>query len=93
MFRSIATYSIGAMTIAGIFAGLTLFLTSAAPEAKADFQVGLSQMSNPKGDRLSTLSEGPPCSSQGWPYYERACQFDLRQPASAARSVRVVAFR
>jgi len=79
------------VTAAGIFAGLTLFLTSAAPEAKADFQVGLPQMSDTKGDRLSTLA-GPSCL-QGWPYYARACQFDLRQPGSAARSVRVVAFR
>lgn len=78
MFKPIARMA-AAATVAGLF----VFLTSAAPESNvADAKQALSQD-----------AKGTACSRHGWPEFEPSCQFDLRKPASAARSVRVLGVR
>ena len=83
-----------AIAAAGLVAGLAVFFTSVAPEAKAEIAVknGSNQPSC-KGDRLPLLSTGVACSSRVWPNYDRACQFDLRSSDKDARTVRVIALR
>lgn len=94
MFRSVVTKSITAVTAAGLVAGLLVFLTSVAPEAKAEAQppTPLSQLVA-KDDRATTLVMGAACSSRSWPHYDQGCQFDLRAPSHPARTVRVIALR
>jgi hypothetical protein len=84
MFSSLPTLSI-AVVAAALAAGLAVFFTSAVPEASAAPLT--------KGDRLSIAASGTACSSQGWPNFEKECQFDLRQPANQARIVRIVGAR
>jgi len=37
--------------------------------------------------------KGNGCSVHGWPNFEPKCQFDLREPAAEARTIRVIALR
>ena len=85
---------IGAIAAAGLVAGVAVFLTSVAPEAKAEAALkdGVHQPSA-KGDRLPLLSTGAACSSRAWPNYDRGCQFDLRSSANDGRMVRIIALR
>jgi hypothetical protein len=94
MFKSIIAIAITAIATAGLMAGLVTLLTSVVPEAKAETQV-MDALHQPhaKSDRLPVLPKGAACSSRGWPYYERSCQFDLRKPPDEARTVRVIALR
>ncbi len=86
--------SVTAMAAAALLAGLAALFASIAPEARAETPVEASlHASYAKADRLPALEMGAACSSHGWPYYEQACQFDLRRPAHEARAVRVIALR
>lgn len=85
MFPSVSALSIAAIAAAAVAAGLVIFLTSGVPEASAAPLA--------KADRLIVVATGTACSSQGWPNFEKKCQFDLRQPANAARIVRIVGAR
>jgi hypothetical protein len=95
MLKSIIAKSITAVASAGFGAAVVVALTSGAPEAKADTSLLLApqHQSSAKSDRIPTLLKGAACSSRGWPHYEARCQSDLRQPASEARPVRVIALR
>lgn len=93
MFNSAAATSITAITAAALVAGLGVFFTSAVPQARAEPQFDTGDRALPKGDRLPVPATGTGCSSLGWPRYEQKCQFDLRQPANAARTVRIIALR
>ena len=94
MFKSVTAKSITAVAAAALIAGLAVFLTSTAPEAKAEPQVqGALHQPQAKGDRLPALVKGAACSSHGWPHYEQSCKFDLRRPTNEARTVRVIALR
>jgi hypothetical protein len=94
MFRSITVKLISATGAAALMAGLVISLTSTAPDAKAAPAVaGALHQAHPKGDRLSVLVRGAPCSLRSWPYYDQNCRFDLRRPANEAPTVRVLAFR
>jgi hypothetical protein len=99
MFKSIADQSITAVMAAALLAavlvaGLAVFLTAVAPAAKAGSPVKRAvHEPHAKGDRLPALAKGTACSSRGWPHYEQSCQFDMRRPATDARSVRVIALR
>ena len=62
------------------------------PEARAESRLEAAQ-SLAKGDRLQPLAMATECSLQGWPYYEQSCQFDLRNPAQQARTIRIIALR
>lgn len=83
MFPSVSALSI--VAAAAVAAGLVVFLTSGVLEANAAPLT--------KADRLTVVATGTACSSQGWPNFEKKCQFDLRQPANAARIVRIVGAR
>ena len=81
------------MAAAAIIAGLIVFATSAAPKAKVSEDARPLPQATGKGDRLPLHKKGAACSKQGWPDFERSCQFDLRNPADEARKVRVIAMR
>jgi hypothetical protein len=85
---------IGAVAAATLIAGVAVFFTSIAPDAKAEAALndGVHQP-GAKGDRLPLLSTGAACSSRAWPNYDRACQFDVRSSAEDARTVRIIALR
>ena len=75
------------VTFAAAIAGLFVFATAAAP--KANTSVDTLSRDSTKGDRLHV----PACSKYGWPNFEPRCQFDIRNPESEARTVRVIALR
>ncbi len=94
MFKSITAQSITAIAAAAAVAGLAVFLTSVAPEAKAEPRVKVAvHQHHAKGNRLVVVARGTACSLRGWPNYEQSCQFDLRRPANEARTVRIIALR
>ena len=47
----------------------------------------------PKPDRHRVPIRGAACSLRGWPDFEPKCQFDVREAAGDARTVRVIALR
>ena len=79
------------MAAAAAIAGLFVFATAAVPQASAS--VDTPPQASVKGDRLPLHVRGAACSRNGWPDFERRCQFDFRNPASEARTVRVIALR
>jgi hypothetical protein len=86
--------SVVSIAAAVLLLGLPFLFASVAPEARAATQVeGSLHQPDAKGDRLPAPVVGAACSSQGWPNYEQSCQFDLRRPAHAARTVRIIAQR
>jgi hypothetical protein len=46
-----------------------------------------------KADHVRVPLKGAACSLHGWPNFEPKCQFDVRESASKARSIRVIALR
>ena len=95
MSKSVSVKSItAAATAAAFLAGLALFLTSIAPEAKAGSEVG-EALPRPlaKSDSAFPSVKGAACSERSWPYYAPSCQFDLRRPADAVPTIRVIALR
>jgi len=94
MFRFFTAPTVTAVAVAAFVAGLAVFLTSGAPEAKAESLVkpALHQAS-PKNGHLRAFVTEAACSSRGWPHYEQRCLFDLRRPANKARAARVIALR
>ena len=103
MFKSFTAKSIAPIAASALVAGLAVFssfvvatvlLSSVAPEAKAGPQIAAGlHVPHSKADRLPVLAKGAACSTLGWPHYEQNCQFDLRMPATEARTVRVIALR
>jgi hypothetical protein len=89
MFRVITAQSISAGAAAALVGSVAAFLAPIAPDARADMRVGAAA-SHVKGDRLPARTTGAACSSQSWPNYDVACQFDLRRSADDVRNVRVV---
>lgn len=85
--------------MAGLVAGAVALFAPAGPQAMAETVVAQPAVADNlhqaavKGDRFHALASGAACSSRGWPYYEQACQFDLRGPAASARMIRVIAIR
>ena len=94
MFKSLAARFITAVAAAALVAGVTVFLTPAAPDARAELKVQ-STVNPPlaKDDHLPVRVTGPACSLRGWPHYEQSCLFDSRHPADEMRKVRVIALR
>jgi hypothetical protein len=92
MFRVVTTQSISAVTAAALVGGFAAFLTPIAPVARADAAIGAAALhgAHVKADRLPARVTGAGCSSQSWPSYDVACQFDLRRSADDVRKVRVV---
>jgi hypothetical protein len=92
MLKSVSGRSIASLVAAGVVAGLAGFMVSLRPEttAAAEIKAPLHQPLV-KGDRLNSRETGASCSLRGWPHYEQSCLFDLKSPADAARTVRVIA--
>jgi len=81
------------MAAAAVIAGLVVFATSVTPKANVPDVDRTPPQSFAKTDRLPVSVWGTACSQRGWPNFEQICQFDLRRPANAARTVRVIALR
>jgi hypothetical protein len=86
------------MTAAVLVAGVIAFAITAAPAAH-DHAVNphAAKQAPPqpyaKADRLRVPARGMACSLHGWPDFEPKCQFDVREAAGDARTVRVIALR
>lgn len=78
-----------------LVAGAIAFAITAAPAA-SDFAL-TPEAKQPsivaKADRLRVPVKGTACSAYAWPNFEPKCQFDMREPAGEARTVRVIALR
>jgi hypothetical protein len=94
MFKSIRTplattrAPIITAIVVATFAGALAVLLPGLPDAKAGPQAKAAAVSQarPKADRLPILPGGAACSANG----QRACQFDMRQPANEMRTARIV---
>jgi hypothetical protein len=92
MLKRIITNTLGAVALAAMLAGLTVVLTSVAPQASAEPQI-MGHLPVAKSGRLAARITGAACSSAAWPNYDRTCQFDRRQAADDVRTVRIIALR
>ena len=85
------------MAAAALVAGAIAFAITVAPAAndhrgKPDHETNQAH-AFAKADRLRVPVKGAACSQHGWPNYETKCQFDGRERAGKARTVRVIALR
>ena len=85
------------MAAAAVVAGAIALAITAAPTA-VEHEAKQGQDANrpqtvAKAARLRVPVKGAACSVHGWPDFEPKCQFDLREPAGEARTVRVIALR
>ena len=78
---------------AALVAGVIALAVTAAPAANDGAAKPTLPQPLAKADRLHVPVKGPACSMYGWPNVEPKCQFDLREPAGEARTVRVIALR
>lgn len=82
------------MAAATVVAGAIAFAITAAPAAKAAAsQVTAPTLLSGMADRFRVPVRGALCSQHGWPNFEPKCQFDSREPAHEARTVRIIALR
>ena len=81
------------MAAAALVAGVIAFAITAAPAANDGAAKSTLPQPFAKADRLHVPVKGHACSKHGWPNVEPKCQFDLREPAGVARTVRVIALR
>ena len=92
MVKFLSAQFISAAAAAALVASLAAFFTPVASQARAESQGEATAVQRPhlKGNRLPQLVTGRACSSNSWPNYDRACQFDLRRSADDVRAVRIV---
>jgi hypothetical protein len=92
MFEPITRIAAGVLV-----AGAIAFAITAAPAANdhrtVQAQDAKQVQLTGKADRLRVPDKGTACSVHGWPDFEPKCQFDIREPAGKARTVRVIALR
>jgi hypothetical protein len=85
------------VVVATLVAGTVALVIAIAPAAKGHEPMRVQEAKqaqiSARSDQLRVPLRGSACSLHGWPNFERQCQFDLREPASAARTVRVIALR
>lgn len=74
-----------------LVAGVIAFAITVAPAANDGAAKPTQLLPLAKADRLHVPVKGTACSKHGWPNIEPRCQFDLREPAGEARTVRVIA--
>lgn len=82
---------------ATLVAGAIAFAITAAPAAN-DAAVTQAQDAKQiqtitRADRLRVPVKGTACSANAWPNFEPKCQFDIRETAVEARTVRVIVLR
>lgn len=85
------------MATAAFVAGVIAFAITFAPAANS-LEAQQSQDTKQvaplaKADRLVVPLKGSACSLHGWPNFEPKCQFDFRESAGTARTIRVIALR
>lgn len=82
---------------ATLVAGAIAFAITAAPAANeapvTQVQATKQQETIARADRLRVPVKGTACSAHAWPNFEPKCQFDIREIAGEARTVRVIALR
>lgn len=88
MFEPIVRIAAAALAAGGI-----AFAITAAPAANDDAVKPPQPQPSAKPDRLPVPVTGAACSIHGWPSVEPKCQFDRREPAGEARTVRIIALR
>jgi len=98
MLKSVTAKLITAVAAAALVAGLAVSVPSVAPEAKAESPAKIvlqpdANATDGKSAGLPVQVKGPACSEQSWPNYDPSCQFDLRRPDGAPRTVRVIVLR
>jgi hypothetical protein len=81
------------MAAAAFVAGVIAIAITAAPAANDGAAKSTLPQPFAKADLLHVQVKGPACSMHGWPNVGPKCQFDLREPASVARAIRVIALR
>jgi hypothetical protein len=81
------------MAVAAAIAGLFVFVESAAPKANVSVDTRALPQASAKSDRLPLHVKGAACSQHAWSNFEQRCQFDIRNPESEARTVRIIALR
>lgn len=83
------------MAAAALVAGAVALAITAAPAANdaSVTQEAKQVQTSARADRLRVPVKGTACSVHAWPNFEPKCQFDVREPAGEARTVRVIALR
>jgi uncharacterized membrane protein len=92
MFRPIIRMAAAALVASAIAFAITVAPAANDHQAKPDHETNQAH-AFAKADRLRVTVKGVACSQHGWPNYEPKCQFDVREPAGEARTVRVIALR
>jgi hypothetical protein len=97
MFKPIFSKPIVRMIAAASVATALAFALMASPGANpvgSELQKATAQPdASADTGRLRVPTRGNACSVHGWPNFEPKCQFDLREPAAEARTIRVIALR
>lgn len=78
---------------ATLVAGVIAFAITAGPAANDGVAKPTLPQPLAKADHVRVPLKGAACSLHGWPYFEPKCQFDVREPAGVARTIRVIALR
>ncbi len=92
MFKQIIRIAAAAL-VAGAIAFAITFAPAANDHEAEQATEAAQALPFAKADRLHVPLKGAACSLQGWPDFEPKCQFDVREPAGEARTVRVIALR
>src|SRR5699024_4178385 len=89
MFRPIIRMGAVAVVAGAIAIALAVSAAPARDLAPPPVQDASQPPAFAKADRLRVPLKGAACSVHGWPAFEPACQSDFREPAGAARTVRI----
>ena len=81
-----------AFTMAAIVAVTFVLLTSPAATVSI-LEAGSLSSAATKIKRVEPVLRGAQCSKRSWPNFDNNCEFDLRNPSSEARIVRIIAIR
>jgi hypothetical protein len=92
MFKQIIRIAAAAVVAGAIAFAITVSPAVHEGEAKPADE-GRQAQPLAKADRVRVPDKGTACSLRGWPAFEPKCQFDIREPADEARTVRIIALR
>ena len=93
MFRPIVRMAAAVFVAGAIAFAVTLAPAANEPKGNASATEQALPQISAKADRLRAPLRGAACSAHGWPSFEARCQFDVRETASQARVVKVIALR
>jgi hypothetical protein len=86
MFRTITLNALAAVCMTALVVSLGVVWASMVATAKANTPVAVA-------DALDRTGANASCRSEGWPYYEQSCRFDLRRFDNDSAPVRLIALR